>query len=190
MRMRIWDPGIFLALDPWSGMEKIRIQDKHPGSAILIFYIWSVVLFKEPERWELMRREWNTWAPLFLFNRQVFEDQSISLSMGFLNRKLIPMRSDSWVLADSAVLISPLLIFQCGGSGLFIPNPDTDFLPSRIPDPGVKKAPNPGSGSATLLYFMPKPRSFSTLLFTRECSTFWSGFECSVFNRNALLRIR
>ncbi len=38
-------------------------------------------------------------------------------------------------------------------SGLFIPDPDPDpdFYPSRIPDPGVKKAPNPGSGSATLL---------------------------------------
>jgi hypothetical protein len=71
--------------------------------------------------------------------------------------------------------------FQCGGSGMFIPDPgsssknlsnltpkkakkwflsskkydpgcssripdpDADFLPSRIPDPGVKKAPNPGS---------------------------------------------
>jgi hypothetical protein len=30
-----------------------------------------------------------------------------------------------------------------------IPDPDADFLPSQIPDPGVKKAPNPGSGSAT-----------------------------------------
>ncbi len=36
------------------------------------------------------------------------------------------------------------------GSGLFIPDPDADFYPSRIPDPGVKKAPDPGSGSATL----------------------------------------
>jgi hypothetical protein len=27
---------------------------------------------------------------------------------------------------------------------LFIPDPDPDFYPSRIPDPGVKKAPNPG----------------------------------------------
>ncbi len=26
-----------------------------------------------------------------------------------------------------------------------IPDPDADFLPSRIPDPGVNKAPNPGS---------------------------------------------
>ncbi len=26
-----------------------------------------------------------------------------------------------------------------------IPDPDADFLPSRIPDPGVKKVPNPGS---------------------------------------------
>ncbi len=27
------DPGIFLTLDPGSGMGKIRIRDKHPGSA-------------------------------------------------------------------------------------------------------------------------------------------------------------
>jgi hypothetical protein len=32
---------------------------------------------------------------------------------------------------------------------MFIPDPDLEFLP--IPDPGVKKAPNPGSGSATLV---------------------------------------
>jgi hypothetical protein len=32
-----------------------------------------------------------------------------------------------------------------------IPDPDADFYPSRIPDPGVKKAPDPGSGSATLV---------------------------------------
>jgi hypothetical protein len=31
-----------------------------------------------------------------------------------------------------------------------IPDPDADFYPSRIPDPGVKKAPDPGSGSASL----------------------------------------
>ncbi len=29
--------------------------------------------------------------------------------------------------------------------GFRIPDPDADFLPSRIPDPGVKKVPNPGS---------------------------------------------
>ncbi len=28
-----------------------------------------------------------------------------------------------------------------------IPDPDADFYPSRIPDPGVKKAPDPGSGT-------------------------------------------
>jgi hypothetical protein len=33
--------------------------------------------------------------------------------------------------------------------GMFIPDPDLDFV--FIPDPGVKKAPDPGSGSATLL---------------------------------------
>ncbi len=34
-------------------------------------------------------------------------------------------------------------------SGIFIPDPDLDFLP--IPDPGFKKAQDPGSGSATLV---------------------------------------
>ncbi len=29
--------------------------------------------------------------------------------------------------------------------GSRIPDPDADFIPSRIPDPGVKKVPNPGS---------------------------------------------
>jgi hypothetical protein len=33
-----------------------------------------------------------------------------------------------------------------------IPDPDGDFLP--IPDPGVKKPPDPGSGSATLLLIL------------------------------------
>jgi hypothetical protein len=33
------------------------------------------------------------------------------------------------------------------GSGMFIPDPDLNFLP--IPDPGINKAPDPGS--ATLL---------------------------------------
>jgi hypothetical protein len=35
---------------------------------------------------------------------------------------------------------------------MFIPDPDLDFYPFRIPilDPGVKKAPDPESGSTTL----------------------------------------
>jgi hypothetical protein len=33
---------------------------------------------------------------------------------------------------------------------MFIPDPDLDFYPSLIPDPWVKKAPDPGSASATL----------------------------------------
>ncbi len=36
-------------------------------------------------------------------------------------------------------------------SELFIPDPDPDFLP--IPDLGLKKAPVPGSGSVTLVFF-------------------------------------
>jgi hypothetical protein len=44
MRIRIWDQisVIFLTLDQGSGMEKIRIRDKHPGSATLLTPIWQV----------------------------------------------------------------------------------------------------------------------------------------------------
>ncbi len=36
VQMRIRDTGIFFSLDPGSGMEKIRIRSKHPGSATLV----------------------------------------------------------------------------------------------------------------------------------------------------------
>ncbi len=35
---------------------------------------------------------------------------------------------------------------------MIFPDPGTEFFPSRIQDPGVKKAPDPGSGSATLVF--------------------------------------
>ena len=39
---------------------------------------------------------------------------------------------------------------------MFIPDMDLDFFyPSRIPDPGVKKAPDPGSGSAKIALNLP-----------------------------------
>ncbi len=37
------------------------------------------------------------------------------------------------------------------GSGIRDPGSGKNLFPSRIPDPGVKKAPDPGSGSATLI---------------------------------------
>jgi hypothetical protein len=43
-----------------------------------------------------------------------------------------------------------------------IPDPDADFLPSRIQDPGVKKAPNPGS--ATLVSNSTLPRCSINIL--------------------------
>ncbi len=39
------DPGIFFTLDPGSGMEKIRIRDKHPGSATLVDRLSIVFTF-------------------------------------------------------------------------------------------------------------------------------------------------
>jgi hypothetical protein len=57
------------------------------------------------------------------------------------NYLLTPKKAKKWFLSSKK--------YDLGCSSR-IPDPDADFLPSRIPDPGVKKAPNPGSGSATL----------------------------------------
>jgi hypothetical protein len=45
--------------------------------------------------------------------------------------------------------------FQCGGSGMFIPDLGSDFFPSRIPDRTVS-IPDPGSSSKNLSILTPK----------------------------------
>jgi hypothetical protein len=47
-----------------------------------------------------------------------------------------PKKSKKWFLSSKK--------YDPGCSSPIL-DPDADFLPSRIPDPGVKKAPNPGS---------------------------------------------
>jgi hypothetical protein len=49
---------------------------------------------------------------------------------------LTPKKAKKWFLSSKKY--NP-------GCSSRIPDPDADFLPSRIPDQGVKKAPNPGS---------------------------------------------
>jgi hypothetical protein len=49
---------------------------------------------------------------------------------------LTPKKAKKWFLSSKK--------YDPGCSSR-IPDPDADFLPSRIPDPGVKKVPNPGS---------------------------------------------
>jgi hypothetical protein len=48
---------------------------------------------------------------------------------------------------------------------LFIPDPDADFLPILDPGPGVKKAPDLGSGSATLVTICPEFYRFAVIYF-------------------------
>jgi hypothetical protein len=56
---------------------------------------------------------------------------------------LTPKKANKWFLSSRK--------YDPGCSSR-IPDPDADFIPSRIPDPGVKRhpIPDPGSGSATL----------------------------------------
>ncbi len=66
-----------------------------------------------------------------------------------------------------------------------IPDPDADFLPFRIPDPGVKKAPNPGSGYATLDYwvlmYVSFPCSVSTSVYRQKSLEFSLSFLRRLF---------
>jgi hypothetical protein len=53
-------------------------------------------------------------------------------------------------------------------SRMLIPDPDPEssvFYPSRIPDPGIKTAPDPGSGTATLRKFIENIHAFNHHIF-------------------------
>jgi hypothetical protein len=58
------------------------------------------------------------------------------------------------------------------------------FYPSRIPDPGVKKAPDPGSGSATLVFLYNLKRRL-ILFFTTL-----TGISLFKYGYKTVLRIR
>jgi hypothetical protein len=57
---------------------------------------------------------------------------------------------------------------------MFIPDPDFDFYPSRIPDPGVKKASDPGSATLHGTYCKVKKN------ISQECT------ECSKYFKASL----
>jgi hypothetical protein len=66
-------------------------------------------------------------------------------------------------------------------SPIGIPVPDPVFYPSRIPDPGVKKAPDSGSGSATLVRTYGNKDSVIYRIKYESGSWIWmrSGFKVS-----------
>jgi hypothetical protein len=71
-----------------------------------------------------------------------------------------------------------------------ISEPDLDFYPSRIPDPGVKKATDPGSGTATLLYGRSLPQISNylfVLLFPLATAAFKVLLSWSIIRRYLIL---
>jgi cohesin complex subunit SCC1 len=58
---------------------------------------------------------------------------SASKNLSILTPKKPPKKTKKWFLSSRKY------------------DPDADFLPSLIPDPAIKRAPDPGSGSATLV---------------------------------------
>ncbi len=108
--------------------EQIRIRIRNPASDSLIL---SVLRIRDVYPGALIN--------FFLFritDPNFFHHGSASKNLSILAQKIDSKHSAIW-------------------SGLFIPDPDNDFNPFRIPDPGVKKAPDPGSGSATLFFTHP-----------------------------------
>jgi hypothetical protein len=71
---------------------------------------------------------------------------------------------------------------------MFIPDPDLDFL--AISDPGVQKAPDPGSGSATLPETV-KYLLYVLKLFLIRFRNYWRGNFChSSLNKKKKLFIK
>ncbi len=70
---------------------------------------------------------------MFVPNPNFFHPGSASKNLSILTQKIVSKLSEIW-------------------SGLFIPDPDPAFLPIPYPGYRVKKASDPGSGSATLIF--------------------------------------
>jgi hypothetical protein len=65
---------------------------------------------------------------------------------------------------------------------MIIPDPDVFFYPSRIPDRGVKKAPDPRSGSAALLLSQGGMGSILTSLLPRQSESEISFLKTKKFS--------
>jgi hypothetical protein len=64
---------------------------------------------------------------------------------------------------------------------MFIPDPDLDFL--SIPDPGLKKSSDPGSGSATLLSWIGRFRAgnFAAKSFPEQVAFIFNDVQTGQF---------
>ncbi len=84
--------------------------------------IWSCILLRE--RFDR-------------FSSNIIE-YSVFRGVGERGRSTIPYGTDGYGTGTK----------QCCGSRMFIADPGSEFFPFRIPDPGSKRFPDPGSGSA------------------------------------------
>jgi hypothetical protein len=116
----------------------LRIRDVYPGSRILIFTHPGSRIQKQQQKIGVKKFDVIPFNVATNFNKivQYFSFEVLKKKiwanfqriMDLFTQKIVPKLSKVWVWDPGS------------GKNLF-----------RIPDPGVKKAPDPGSGSATLL---------------------------------------
>ncbi len=65
-------------------------------------------------------------------------------SPGIHSKKSIPPANVAWRAGTTTLFLlgSPPPCIQCCGSGMFIPDPGSDFFPSRNPEPGSELSPS------------------------------------------------
>jgi hypothetical protein len=93
-------------------------------------------------------------VPLGLYFIIVPDPGCLSRIPNFFNPGFASTNSNTGILKQKKLFLSSRKYDPGCSSRIRIPDPDPVIYLSRIPDPGVKKAPDPGSGSATLVYYI------------------------------------
>ncbi len=119
----------------------LRIRDVYPGSRILIFTHPRSRIQKQEQKRGVKKNFCHTFIGSHKFHKFVS-----CFSFEVLKKKI-------WANFQRIIeLCTQKIVSKFSKIWGWDPGSEKNLF--RIPDPGVKKAPNPGSGSATLYFFM------------------------------------
>jgi hypothetical protein len=119
----------------------LRIWDVYPGSRILIFTHPGSRISDPGSKYSNKREGWKKFFVITFYAATNFTKLQIILVLDCWRKKFGP-------IFTTIELFTPKIVTKL--SKIWVWDPGSGKNLFRIPDPGVTKAPDPGSGSATL----------------------------------------
>jgi hypothetical protein len=164
----------FLPLLPSLWLSPVwRIRDVYPGSRILIFTHPGSRILDPGSKNSNKRQEWKQFLCQTIFCSYKFHKTDYYFIFYMLKKKIWPNFPRIIEVFTQKNVTKPSKIWVWDPeSGIRDPGSGKNLF--RIPDPGAKKAPDPGSGSATLVISPPFPPLFPVWIMEVYCIHLYS----------------